>query len=562
MESKNHAFLAEAVAVLAESLDYERTLQNVASLAISQFCDFCMVDMLDHDRAFHELVFMHRNPVKEALVAELKNRYPYDPEGKFGIYKVLRTRRAELITEMSDVILTLIARDEVHLAGLRQLEVRSFMCVPLMARGRLLGAITFMITESERRFGPADLAVAEQLAHFAALAVDNARLYSELRAAEQELRHQLNFTFSLTHSLGEGVCALDEAGRLTFMNPAAEEMLGYSKEEVLGMPLLGFVCARYGGDAGLPPECPLSSVATSGRTLQYDGDHFIRRDGSTFPVSCTASPIRMDQEVRGIVLAFRDVTEKQQAEAAVLALNAELEQRVAERTAELTAANQELMSFSYSVSHDLRAPLRGIDGFSLALLEDYGEVLDDTGKSYLHRIRGGAQRMSELIDALLGLSRVTRADMHVERVDLSRMAAKIEEQMVRIHPERRVDFRIAERLLAQGDGSLLWIALENLLGNAWKFTRKQADARIEFGMREQDGQPVYFVRDNGAGFDMAYADKLFGAFQRLHSPGEFEGHGIGLATVARIIARHGGRIWAEGAVGQGATFYFTLGEFK
>jgi len=236
----------------------------------------------------------------------------------------------------------------------------------------------------------------------------------------------------------------------------------------------------------------------------------------------------------------------------------QLEERVAERTAALAAVNKELEAFAYSVSHDLRAPLRGMDGFSQALLEDYASQLDATGQDYLRRVRAGSQRMGYLIDDLLKLSRLTRTEMQWERVDLSALAHEIAADLRRTQPERQVEFVIADGVVASGDARLLRVVLENLLGNAWKFTSKQALARIEFGHAEGEGESVYFVRDNGAGFDMAYAGRLFGAFQRLHSTTEFEGTGIGLATVQRIIHRHGGRAWAEGAVDQGATFYFAL----
>ncbi len=221
--------------------------------------------------------------------------------------------------------------------------------------------------------------------------------------------------------------------------------------------------------------------------------------------------------------------------------------------------NSELESFCYSVSHDLRAPLRSIDGFSQALLEDYGEKLDVTGHDYLKRVRAATQRMGQLIDDLVGLSRTTRAKMEVHEVDLSALVEAVAADLKQRQPERQTEFAIAPGAMVKGDGKLLRIALENLLGNSWKFTAKQPQARIEFGVTQSDGKPAFFIRDNGAGFDMAYADKLFGAFQRLHKTDEFEGAGIGLATVQRVIHRHGGRIWAEGAVGKGATFYFTLG---
>ena len=225
---------------------------------------------------------------------------------------------------------------------------------------------------------------------------------------------------------------------------------------------------------------------------------------------------------------------------------------------ELEAKNEELDSFSYSVAHDLRSPLRSLDGFSLALLEDYAEKLDEGGREYLRFIRESAQQMSQLIDDLLALSRVTRSDFQREQVDLAEMAHTVAARLQRTTPERQVEFVIANSLVVDGDANLLAIVLENLIGNAWKYSCKRAQARIEVGATSCGGRQVYFVRDNGAGFDMAYASKLFGVFQRLHSVREFEGTGIGLATVQRIIRRHGGHVWADGETDHGATFYFTL----
>jgi signal transduction histidine kinase len=239
-------------------------------------------------------------------------------------------------------------------------------------------------------------------------------------------------------------------------------------------------------------------------------------------------------------------------------LNVELEQRVLRRTAELEAANKELEAFSYSVSHDLRSPLRAIDGFSLALLEDHGDVLDAQGRSDLSRVRENANRMAELIDSLLRLSRLSRQELKVTDVDLSALAATVARALRELEPDRDVLIDIAPGVRAPGDPALLRIVLENLMGNAWKFTSKHPRARIEFGSDVVDGETRYFVRDDGAGFDMAYASKLFGAFQRVHAQTEFPGVGIGLATTARIIRRHGGRIWAEGAPEGGATFWFVL----
>ena len=229
------------------------------------------------------------------------------------------------------------------------------------------------------------------------------------------------------------------------------------------------------------------------------------------------------------------------------------------RDIELAAVNEELEAFNYSVSHDLRSPLRSIDGFSQALLEDYGDKLDEQGKDYLGRTRAASQRMGILIDDLLNLSRVTRGDIRREQVDLSSIARLVATELQQEDSGRQVTFEVAEGAVTMGDPHLLRTVLDNLMGNAWKFTGNHPTATIEFGVTEKDGRPVYFVRDDGAGFDMAYAANLFGAFQRLHAMTEFSGTGIGLATVQRIIHRHGGRVWAEAEVEQGATFFFTLG---
>lgn len=250
----------------------------------------------------------------------------------------------------------------------------------------------------------------------------------------------------------------------------------------------------------------------------------------------------------------KQIAERKEAEEEIKGLNEDLTLRAVE----LEATNKELESFSYSVSHDLRAPLRGVDGFSQALLEDYAGKLDAKGQSYLQRVRGAAQYMAQLIDDLLQLSRVTRSELSRVRIDLSAMARAVATELQKSQPERQAQFVIAEGLVADGDQRLLRLALENLLGNAWKFTSKRPRATIEFGVVERNGKPTYFVRDNGAGFDMAYADNLFGPFQRLHTPDEFPGTGIGLATVQRLVHRHGGSVWAEAKVDRGATFYFTL----
>jgi light-regulated signal transduction histidine kinase (bacteriophytochrome) len=253
------------------------------------------------------------------------------------------------------------------------------------------------------------------------------------------------------------------------------------------------------------------------------------------------------------------LTQIEQRDTSLRVARDELEVRVRDRTAELEATNKELEAFSYSVSHDLRAPLRSIDGFSKAILDQYGAQLDEHACHYLDRIRAGSQKMSELINDLLDLSRINRAALKKESISLTAIARSVIADLQSGEPSRKVAIEIPDGLSAHGDARMATIVLVNLLGNAWKYSAKQPEAKITFGQENQGNETISYVRDNGAGFDMAYAGKLFAPFQRLHHDSEFEGTGIGLATVQRIISRHGGRIWVEAAVNDGATFFFTLG---
>lgn len=293
---------------------------------------------------------------------------------------------------------------------------------------------------------------------------------------------------------------------------------------------------------------PIRELAEVARVVSQERNYAVRADGQKTPA-----------ELRMLVEAFNDMLAQiEQRDRELLQARDELERRVEQRTAELEAANKELESFSYSVSHDLRAPLRSIDGFSLALLQDYAAIWDPEAKAYFERIRAATRRMGVLIDDLLNLARVTRAELRRERVNLSAMAISVAADLRKADQARKVDTFIQQNMEAVGDPRLLRVVLDNLLGNAWKYTSKHDSARIEFGQMHSNGSCIYFVRDDGAGFDPAYAGKLFGAFQRLHATSDFPGTGVGLATVQRIVHRHGGKIWAESEVGKGATFYFTV----
>ncbi|WPB74017.1 PAS domain S-box protein [Archangium violaceum] len=379
----------------------------------------------------------------------------------------------------------------------------------------------------------------------------------EQRMAEADQRRtELRFKL-LVESAQEGLWTVDVTGHTVYANRYLCQMLGYTVEEMLTKALFDVIC---------PEDIPLMHQYVEdrrqGKSAVLNDFRLVRKDGTVLWTLVSTGPLYDETGKHiGAMAMITDISQRRQAEEQVRQLNAELERRIAERTAQLEFSNRELEAFAYSVAHDLRAPLRSISNFTLALSEDCADKLDATGQDYLQRIRASSQRMAELIDGILALSRVNRTEFVETDVNLSGISRSISEQLQRWQPERTVRFQLQDGLVDRGDSQLLRLVLENLMGNAWKFSREKPVAEIQFGTLPETGSGrVYFVRDNGAGFDMEYQRKLFGVFQRLHTQQEFEGNGVGLATVQRIIRRHGGRVWGEGQVGQGATFFFTLHE--
>ena len=413
--------LVDAGAALATSFEYEKTLQRVARLAIPAFADWAFVHLIERDGSMRRVAVAHSDPEKEKRVAEIEETYPPSLDDAYGPAKVARTGEPELITEVTDEVLAQSTKNREHLEKIRAFGFSSYLSVPLVARDKTLGALTFAQSESHRTYSADDVLIAQQLADRAALAIENARLFSEVEEARRNL-----------------------------------------------------------------------------------------------------------------------------------------EKRVEERTAQLQEANRELESFSYSVSHDLRAPIRHISGFVDMLTKRAGTTLDPTASHYLRVIASSAKYAGNLVDDLLGFSRMGRAGMVRGHVSMNQLVEQATNDLLPEMAGRRVEWNVGDLGEATVDASMMRLVWRNLIGNALKYSRNRDVSRISIGRENAGGEARFFVRDNGVGFDMQYADKLFGVFQRLHTGDQFEGTGIGLANVRRIVARHGGRTWAEGEVEKGATFWFSL----
>ena len=546
--------VSSAVSGFADATsDYQRLLDTVVRSVAWVVGDACVLLLLQPDGSLLATAAHAIEPEADALMAKTLEAPRLGPDEPSITWDVLRSGRSTFITAL-DLAAARPALTPRNFQLFTQIGATGLIVVALRVRGEPIGVLSIV---RHRRDRPAlddlDLELAQDLANHAALAISNAQLVAalreseQLRRAEQETARVNRFLDAVIEHIPDMVFVKD-ADRLAFtrFNRAGEALLGVARGDLIGKIGLRAVPGR------------------AGRVVPGQGSGGARRQGAGRdrrgadrdpPRSALAVHQEGADPRRGwrAALPARDLAGHHRAQACPGRAASRPRSARRRRVVQLEA-------FSYSVAHDLRAPLRGIDGFSQALLDDYGAQLDDTGRRYLARVREAAQRMALLIDDLLALSRVTRAELTRARVDLTAVAHACIARLRRLEPGRALEVVIAPDLVIHADERLLTIALDNLFGNAWKFTGKVDRPRIELGSTIVAGERAWFVRDNGAGFDMQYVHKLFGVFQRLHADAEFPGTGIGLATVARIIHRHRGRVWAEGTLGHGATFYFTLGD--
>jgi PAS domain S-box-containing protein len=537
--------------------DHGRLLETIVRSVSEALGDLCTISLRSDDGTTLTpmAAFDRDTQVMAAYTSLLGRRFPIEKT------MLAQTGMARpLFIQMLDPTQLEERMDPASLEIIRSSAVHSLIKIPLTLRGEVLGVLSVMRHRKDARsLDEIDLEIAQHLATHAALALGNARLARQrrqvqdkleeseaLRALETRAADATRFVDAILEHIPDMVF-VKEASELRFVrfNRAGEELLGIPRSELIGKNDYDFFPAT---EAEFFVNKDRETLA-AGKVVEIAEEPIQTRSGQRWLHTKKVAIPDDSGAPRYLLGISQDITEDKRVKAALLAAKDKAE-----------ASSRELEAFSYSVAHDLRAPLRGIDGFAQALLEDAADQLDDAGKRYLTRIRAAAQRMATLIDALLELSRVTRTELKPESVDLAKLARSTVSELQRGEPGRSIEVAIADAMPASGDPRMLGIVLDNLIGNAWKFTSKKTGARIEVGVRDENGQRVFFVRDNGAGFDSAYREKLFGVFQRLHSANDYPGTGIGLATVLRIVERHGGRVWAEGEVDRGATFYFTLSE--
>jgi PAS domain S-box-containing protein len=533
------AALADLARRLSAANDPKQAAEKILETAVRLWdCDQAMLQLGLSDSPTRATIYRRRNADDAALETSEQPILP----------KELIQRVLQQGPQLNQAPAPLAAREVTGESGPKIASSFSEILVPVRMEVRPLGVLAIQ-TRKPKAFDLRDVRLLETLADQCAGALDRLRTEAVLHETDERLRLALSAS-----RMGIWTIELTEPRRL-FISPELETILKFAPAEFDGSEQALF--------ERIAPEDHQEVRQAITRAIKIEGDYEVefrltpRESAVTWVLARGRAWVNVQGQPDRLIGVAIDVTDLKRAEEEVLRLNADLEKRVSDRTAQLEAINQELEAFSYSVSHDLRAPLRSIRGFCQVLLDRYAHSLDERGRDFLNRAAESSRHMDSLIEDLLQLSRISRAELHFKPVDLSALARTIADELKQSDLSRTVEFNITPGLHAVGEQRLLRVVLENLLRNAWKFTSKKPTARIEFG-RAPGSRATFYVRDDGAGFDMRFADRLFGVFQRVHSTAEFPGTGIGLASVQRILNRHGGKAWAEGELQAGATFYFTL----
>lgn len=558
----NYRKLLQELRSYSEVLELSnRVLRELGrSHSIAQSVDMIVVlcnEILKTDKVFLILY----NAKKQKLVGVAHTGAIYNAEGYFELG----------LNETSLAVLTFNGIETINIQNadhdprcspkmLDRFSVKSALSTPLRIEDKAIGVLMAVSTNTYINFEHRDETIIEALANETALAIHTEKLHGERERAIDERRERDELISLLMASTEEGIYGVNLDGTCTFINHSALKMLGYQQEsELLGKGIHDLIHHTFPDGRPYPKEqCQIQIATLEGKRSNSADELHWRRDGTSFPIEYWSRPVTKNGNIVGAVVTFVDITERKKIEKELHQHRHQLSELVNIRTSDADRINRELESFSYSVSHDLRAPLRSMAGFSDILLEDYSDKLDDTGKNYLDRIKRSAHRMGQLIDDLLNLTRINRCELKLETVNMTKLAQGLIKLHQQNEPDRVVKINIKSNLEVNGDEGMLRIMLDNLIGNSWKYTSREAEAKIEFTSKNGDQGIVYYIRDNGVGFDIQHVDRIFKPFERLHTENEFPGTGIGLATVKRVIERHGGKIWVESEQGKGSCFYFTL----
>lgn len=537
--------------------DAEKSLGLLVRRSVPTVADWCSIDITDEQGEIQRIAVAHKDPEKVKFAYELQERYPSDPDAPFGYNHIMRTKESVFFPMIPHEDLVNSAQDEEHLKIILDLDLKSVIAVPIIAEQESLGVMSFVTSESGREYKEEDIRFLEDIGKRAGLVIEAARAYQQAETesnmrieAQKSLKQKEELLSSIFNYASDHIFTVDREGVIFFINHVSP---GLKREDVIGANIFSF---QNQETEPIVREA-IEKVFETGKPSYYETSLVL--DDHKIDYASTVSPLFDEGEVYAVTIISRDVTVQNQAKIRLEENNELLEQKIAERTQELETANKELSGFAYSVSHDLRSPVRAMAGYSRIIIEDYGDDLSEDAKNCLDIISDEARRMGFLIDDLLEFSRMQRSEANMRTFNMGELLEQIILDTRADHPEADFDLKMPSSFPEViADPNLLRQVWVNFLSNAIKYKKDTGECLIQINYESTDAEHIFSVQDNGVGFDMRYYSKLFGVFQRLHGDDEFEGTGIGLAIAKKVITHHKGRIWADSVLGEGSTFYFSL----